>query len=79
MRDHEAHAVRWARRVKKFETQYTNWHWTLDSNKTICNRYIPVGNEHAFLPETDGFKEIVDCKICLGFQKTYSSSVTSES
>lgn len=68
MRDYEAHAVRWVKcEIKsRFETKHTRWHWTKNGQQTLCGRYILVGGEgKAFLPETDDFKEIVDCKICV--------------
>lgn len=73
----ESYAVRWAQRQYKIKLLgyiWTKWHWTNDSNFTLCGCNIPVGkgDNLPLFPETnyDGF-DIVECKNCrrkLGLQ-----------
>lgn len=60
------HAVRWAKRRLLLGLEWTRWHYTTDSNLTLCNRPIPVITAAALLPEADDDVHRVDCARCLG-------------
>ena len=61
----DPHAVRWATSKGMFDYNWTKWHYTVDSNKTLCGRIIRLANEKGtFLPETNMCEDIVDCKYC---------------
>ena len=66
-----SHAVRWAQRfvIRTMEDQCSKWHWTIDSQRTICGCRIPVGN-YGFLPEMDDDVVKINCKICFSKMKT---------
>lgn len=63
----EPHAVRWAQRyvASKFETQYSEWHWTTNAKTTLCRRRImAISDSPDILPEVQDEPERVDCKQC---------------
>ena len=62
-----AHAVRWAQREVKnsFSIQYSKWHWTTNSETTLCNRRIMlISDGPSMLPETSELKTKVSCQRC---------------
>ena len=63
----EPHAVRWAQRDirRRFETQYSRWHWTSDASFTLCGSPIMlISDGPAMLPETHDDPAKVTCKRC---------------
>lgn len=65
----DAHAVRWAlyKEMGGMEIHYTKWHWTTNTDTTVCGRRINLVNEktQSVLPQTDDEIEAVNCKHCL--------------
>lgn len=64
----EPHAVRWAQKYNhplKY-IQWTRWHWTTDSNFTLCGHIIVLGacDECPLFPETSELEEQVNCFFC---------------
>lgn len=63
--EEDPHAVRWGKyeRVREHEIVYTQWHWTTDGNRTVCNRPIFITDCVPF-PDTDEQPERVGCAAC---------------
>lgn len=61
----DPHAVRWASSKGLLDYNWTKWHWTTNSNSTLCGRLIRLANNSgSFLPETDDLQDKVTCKRC---------------
>lgn len=59
------HAVRWPKRYRYKEVEYTKFHWTTDGGWTICGRNIVLLPEHCpVMPETSDYESDVDCSMC---------------
>ena len=62
------HAVRWARRMKGRrpfnEPDWTQWHASADSCRTLCGLPIVIATEAAFMPDTDDMDR-VQCQRCV--------------
>jgi len=66
MYEDDPHAVRWYNRKDKYNNpQWTKWHYTEDSTKTACGRYIGMAiSGGSFLPDTDDNLDRINCQQC---------------
>jgi hypothetical protein len=62
----EPHSVRWALGTCNNEFIYGKWHYTTDSQYTLCGSSIPLATAHGtFFPDTDEDAGKITCKKCI--------------